>query len=64
AAEESKVLATINGIKLTQQDFRSFIKMRMRNQKQSSKLTQQQIESLFNEFINRELLYQDALKKK
>lgn len=60
---QSDVIAVINGTPLTKNDFRAFINIRTGNQPQKSNLTQEQIQILLVEYINRELIYQEALKK-
>lgn len=54
-----RVIATVNGKELTQADFQTFVAGRAGD----TQLTAQQIDMLFNEYINRELLYQDAVRK-
>jgi peptidyl-prolyl cis-trans isomerase C len=66
AAEAPKlnaVIAEINGSKLTVADFQAYIRMRMRNSELKEPLNPAQREKIFGEYINRELLYQEALKK-
>jgi peptidyl-prolyl cis-trans isomerase C len=55
-AAEAKVLATINGSSITQQDVDDYIKANPNSAKVDQKL-------VLNELISRELVYQDALKK-
>lgn len=55
----ARVIATVNGTELTQADFQTFVAGRAGD----VQLSPQQIEMLFNEYINRELLYQDAVSK-
>jgi peptidyl-prolyl cis-trans isomerase C len=57
------VIAEINGNKLTVADFQAYIRMRLRNGKLKEPLTPGQRERIFGEYVNRELLYQEALKK-
>jgi peptidyl-prolyl cis-trans isomerase C len=55
------VIAVVNGKELTLEDFNAFISTRI-GERQTS-LNAQQINALFSEYINRELVYQDAVKK-
>jgi peptidyl-prolyl cis-trans isomerase C len=55
-AAEAKVVATINGSSITQQDVDDYIKANPNSAKVDQKL-------VLNELISRELVYQDALKK-
>ena len=57
------VIAEINGSKLTVADFEAYIKMRMSKDKNPQRLDKAQRQKLFDEYINRELLYQEAIKK-
>ena len=59
----STVIAEINGSKLTVADFQAYIRMRMQNANQQDPLSQAQRQKIFGEYINRELLYQEAVKK-
>lgn len=63
-AQLNAVIADVNGIKLTVADFQAYIRMRMPDNKQPEKLTPAQRNKIFNEYINREILYQEALKKR
>ncbi|MCW8828023.1 MAG: peptidylprolyl isomerase [Gammaproteobacteria bacterium] len=56
AADSDKVVATVNGKNITEQDINRY----MQNNSQSGALDQ---ESLMNELISRELVYQDAISK-
>jgi peptidyl-prolyl cis-trans isomerase C len=56
------IIADVNGNKLTVADFQAYIKMRLNNEKQPNRLDQAQREKIFGEYINRELLYQEAVK--
>jgi len=58
------IIAEVNGKQLTVADFQAYIRMRMPNNKQPEKLDQEQRQKIFGEYINRELLYQEALKKR
>lgn len=57
------VIAEVNGSKLTVADFQAYIRMRMQNAKQKESLSPAQRQKIFGEYLNRELLYQEALKK-
>jgi len=57
------VIAVVNGQKLTQADFINFINSRLGEQARQVNLNQQQMGMLFNEYVNRELIFQDAMKK-
>lgn len=60
----SNIVAEVNGSQLTVADFQAYIKMRLANKdKQARNLTQAQRQQIFDEYINRELLYQAALIK-
>ena len=63
APQLSTVIAEINGSKLTVADFQAYIRMRMQNAKQQETLSPVQRQKIFSEYINRELLYQEAVKK-
>lgn len=56
------VIAEVNGSKLTIADFQAYIKMRMNREKKPHRLDQAQRQKIFDEYINRELLYQEAVK--
>ena len=56
------IIAEVNGNKLTYADFQAYIKMRMSREKQPHRLDQAQRQKIFDEYINRELLYQEAVK--
>ncbi len=62
-APQNDVIAVINGTPLTKNDFRTFINIRTGNRFQKGGLSQEQIQILLAEYINRELIYQEALKK-
>ncbi len=55
------VIARVNGIPLSSEGFKSFINTRLADSK-PGQLNQKQLQHLLNEFINRELIYQDGLK--
>lgn len=55
-AAEAKVLATVNGTKITQQDIDGYMS-------QNAKGAQVDQNQVLNELISRELVFQDALKK-
>jgi peptidyl-prolyl cis-trans isomerase C len=61
--QHSAVIAEINGAKLTAANFQAYIRMRMRNAQQKEELSPTQRQKIFSEYINRELLYQEAMKK-
>lgn len=54
------VVADVNGTKLTIADFQAYIKMRQKN---PNELNHNQRQKIFDEYINRELLYQEAINK-
>jgi len=60
--QPNAVIADVNGNKLTIADFQAYIKMRMSKEKNPGKLDQAQRQRIFSEYINRELLYQEAVK--
>lgn len=55
----ANVIAKVNGKTLTKSDFSIFVTMRAGNHQ----LSQLQLQRLLAEYINRELIYQEALKK-
>jgi peptidyl-prolyl cis-trans isomerase C len=57
------VVAVVNGEKLSQADFINFVNSRLGPQARQVNLNQQQMNVLFAEYINRELIFQDAVKK-
>jgi peptidyl-prolyl cis-trans isomerase C len=63
AAERAQVIAVVNGVELTQADFIAFVNTRIGEQARHVKLNQQQLSILLSEYINRELIYQDAVKQ-
>jgi len=60
--QASAIVAEVNGEKLTIADFQAYIKMRMSKEKQPRKLDEKQRQKIFDEYLNRELLYQEAIK--
>jgi len=60
SAETSHVLATVDGENITQQMFDTYVKRR--GVKEMNKLSSQDKKAIVKELINRELLYQVALK--
>ncbi|MFQ5487004.1 MAG: peptidyl-prolyl cis-trans isomerase [Gammaproteobacteria bacterium] len=62
-APKSDVIAVINGKALTKSDFRTFVNIRTGNRLQKGGLSQEQLQILLAEYINRELIYQEALQK-
>ena len=56
------IIADVNGQKLTLADFQAYIKMRISKEQHPEKLTPAQRQQIFSEYINRELLYQEAVK--
>jgi len=63
-AEETNadnVIAVVNGTELTKNEFESYISIRIGQQHRPDTLNEAQRKALFDEFINRELIYQDAL---
>ncbi|MBI5450761.1 MAG: peptidylprolyl isomerase [Gammaproteobacteria bacterium] len=59
ASDNNPVIAIINGTPVNQRDYAAFV--RMRSDGHPERLNAQQQQALQDEFINRELLYQDAL---
>ncbi len=59
----SDIIAIVNGQPLTKDDFRTFINIRTGNRPQRSPLNQEQLNRLLSEYINRELIYQEAVEK-
>jgi peptidyl-prolyl cis-trans isomerase C len=57
------VVAVVNGRNLTLAEFNSFVSTRIGEQQRQTGLNQRQTNMLFTEFINRELVYQDAVKR-
>lgn len=61
--DKSEVIAVVNGETLTKTAFVAFVNMRLGQHPRQAKLNQQQLNALLSEYINRELIYQDALAK-
>ncbi len=64
-AEETKIddtIVIVNGQALSRQEFQAFINFRMGNQPKRN-ISQDQLRRLMVEYINRELMYQEAIKK-
>lgn len=59
----TKVIAVINGHNVTNIDFGTFVASRVGQAVTPANLTQQQLNALQEEYINRELVYQDAVAK-
>lgn len=55
------VIAVVNGEKLTKNEFESYISIRIGQQHRPDTLNEGQRKALLDEFINRELIYQDAV---
>lgn len=62
-ATGSRVIAVINGRNVTSADFGTFVSTRIGQNVSPANLNQQQLNILQDEFINRELVYQDAVAK-
>ncbi|MGE0371427.1 MAG: peptidylprolyl isomerase [Gammaproteobacteria bacterium] len=62
-AAGSRVIAVINGRNVTSADFGTFVSTRVGQNVSPANLNQQQLNILQDEFINRELVYQDAVAK-
>ncbi len=60
--ENDNTIVIINGQPLSKQEFQVFVKSRMGN-RPNRNITQDQLKKLTTEYINRELMYQEALKK-
>ncbi len=60
---QDDLIAIINGKALTKQDFRTFVNIRTGNRLQDGRLNTDQLRRLLSEYINRELIYQEALEK-
>lgn len=58
-----KIIAVINGQNVTNIDFVSFVNTRIGQNMNPASLNQQQLNALLGEYINRELVYQDAVAK-
>lgn len=63
AVPAPKVIAVINGQTVTSTDFVNFVNTRIGQNMSPSSLNQQQLNALLGEYINRELVYQDAVAK-
>lgn len=63
ADPSATVVAVINGQKVTQADFINFVNSRLGEQARQINLNEQQLNMLFDEYLNRELIFQDAVKK-
>ena len=60
--QPSSIIADVNGHKLTIAEFQAYIRLRMSKEKQPGNLDENQRKRIFDEYINRELLYQEAIK--
>lgn len=60
AEPASQIIARVNGVDLSSDGFQAFINSRLAGSK-STRLDQEQVQHLLNEFINRELIYQDGI---
>lgn len=63
ASQNKNVVAVVNDEPLTTLNFEAYIKTRLERGQQPGQLSQQQRQQIFNDYINRELIYQDAVKK-
>jgi len=61
AQEQERVIAVVNGQALTASNFSAYVKMRINKEKITGKLTAEQRNRIFGDYINRELIYQNAL---
>ena len=61
AQEQERVIAIVNGQALTASNFSAYVKMRINKEKITGKLTAEQRNRIFGDYINRELIYQNAL---
>lgn len=61
-AGPNTVIAVVNGRELTFSDFNAFVNTRLGAQQRQGGLNPKQTNALFSEYINRELVYQDAVK--
>jgi len=61
-AESDDTIVIINGQPFSKQEFQAFINFRMGNSPKKS-ITKDKLNMLMAEYINRELMYQEALKK-
>lgn len=58
----NEVFVVVNGKTLTRADFAVYVAMRT-GQRPQDNTNEKQLESLLNEYINRELIYQDAVRR-
>jgi peptidyl-prolyl cis-trans isomerase C len=58
-----KVIAVVNGQNLTSADFITFVSTRIGQNMTPANLNQEQLNALLGEYVNRELVYQDAVSK-
>lgn len=63
SAGPNTVIAVVNGRELTFSDFNAFVNTRIGAQQRQVGLNPKQTNALFVEYINRELVYQDAVKR-
>jgi len=61
AKAEDNTVAIVNGVSLTKNEFESYVVMRTKQQNQPGSLNENQRKALLEEYINRELIYQDAI---
>lgn len=61
-AEDAKIVAIVNNESLTSLSLQTYIKTRLERGQKPSELTKKQQQNIINDFINRELIYQDAVK--
>jgi len=62
--DTDNVIAVVNGESLTRNEFLSYVSIRIGQQRRPDELNDDQRRALLQEFINRELIYQDALANK
>jgi len=60
-ANADNIIAVVNGAALTKNEFESYINIRVGQQGHPDSLNDSQRKALLEEYINRELIYQDAL---
>ena len=60
-ANADNVIAVVNGTALKENEFESYVSIRMGHQGRPDSLNDNQRNALLEEYINRELIYQDAL---
>jgi len=58
---QKRVIAVVNGQPLLANNFSAYVKMRINKEKLKGKLTAEQRNHIFGDYINRELIYQNAL---